>query len=600
MGKLFPERAAKAVKLKSGKDLIKLFSVPRKPTKANPAPYWEPADRPEEWAAFGEYCRVDVDAMRRLYRAMPHWNYRPGQGLEDWQLDQAVNGRGLPVDLAAVRAVMATVEQATARLNAELAALTQGAVTAATQREALLEWLQARGAKMTAIHKAAVLDALADPTLPKACRRALQIRQQVGRTSTAKYLAILDREVEGRVHGVYRWRGAERTGRWTSSGVQMHNLPRGDGFDQEAGAEAFLAGVADLAYDDVMGAAANCVRPMITAPESKKFVVADFSNIEGRVLAWVAGEVWKIQAFRDFDAGHGHDLYKLIHTQVFGGLPEDVSKSMRQEGKVVDLASGYAGGVGAFDTFAVAFRVDLEAIYRVVWPRATEGQQVRAQKALKWFRAQHELKHLSDHAILGADIAKQVYRLRHPATVAFWADLEDAFGDAIRRPGVVFEAGRLRLMRVTNPIDVLVVQLPSGRRLCYHQPALRIRTKTYRDPETGERRAKEEETLTFWGPATSEKGGRMPWVECTTYSGRLTENVVQAISADFMAHALRQAEDACFNPVGHTHDEVICECDDVPYWSVDALCRTITVAPPWAKSMPLAAAGFETHRYRKD
>jgi len=322
---------------------------------------------------------------------------------------------------------------------------------------------------------------------------------------------------------------------------QPQNLPR-PSLKQpmiDAGIEAMKAGVEHYAYDDVMELCSSAVRGAIVAAPGHKLVIADLSNIEGRMLAWLAGEDWKLEAFRDFDRGIGHDIYKIMAGSVLGKDPKDVTKDERQiSGKIPELACGFQGSVGAFAAMGAAYGVSLPE-----------------DKALAIVKA---------------------WRSKNPNIAKLWYDCERAARNAIRNPGEVYRAGRLAFRRMGG---WLRMRLPSGRYLCYFQPEV-----------------DDDGRLSYMGQNQYTR----KWERLNTYGGKFTEQSTQAASRDILAAGLKAAEAEGYNPVLHVHDEIICETPDDPSFSADGLAALMSRGTQWSVGLPLAAAGFETYRYRKD
>lgn len=416
------------------------------------------------------------------------------------------------------------------------------------------------------------------------------MRLQASTTSTAKYnVLIRSTSSDGRLRGTKQFNGAGRTGRWAGRLFQPDNLPRPTMKDAaiELGIEALKADAADLVFDNVMSLTSNTIRGCIIAPPGKKLVVADLSNIEGRDQAWLAGEQWKLQAFRDFDAGTGHDLYALAYAKSFGVTPEEVmvnkktgDGSMRQIGKVQELALGYEGGVGAFVTFAAAYGIDLEDLPTKVLPAADDELVAEARDFLAWLVGQKgQTFGLSDDAFVACDVLKRAWRRAHPAIASMWRDLRDAAVNAIESPGKTFPVRALKLRRDGNWLRIV---LPSGRALCYPSPRV--------DEVNGK------DTVTYMGIDQYSR----KWSRLKTYGGKLFENVCQAAARDVMGHNMPAIEAADYEIVLTVHDEVITEAPDCDKFNAEHLASLLAANPPWAPDMPLAAAGFETYRYKKD
>ena len=330
-----------------------------------------------------------------------------------------------------MQAAIRATDEEKERLAGEAQSLTDGAVRAATQRDAVLRYLlEKHGIPMDDLRASTVEAMLGNDNYPWEVRELLRVRLQASTASVAKYKA-LERSTssDGRLRGTLQFCGAIRTGRWAGRLFQPQNLPR-----PSRGAEAIDYGIESLKRGEhdtlvsggVMSFASDALRGSIIAPPGKKLVVADLSNIEGRVLAWLAGEAWKLTAFRAYDAGTGPDLYCVTYGKAFNVEPRSITKKdpRRQHGKVIDLAGGFGGWVGACQAFA--------KLYRVKWSDAEAATSMGA------------------------------YRDAHPATRKLWEDLNDAAFRAVTRPGVKFDAGRCTYL---TSGDFLWCRLPSGRRI---------------------------------------------------------------------------------------------------------------------------------------
>ncbi|ECU9279636.1 DNA polymerase, partial [Salmonella enterica] len=340
---------ADKAKDKEGKALIQLFCKERpKNSKIRRA---TSKTHPEEWRRFVSYAGSDISAMREIYRKMPRWNLTHSE-IKLWQLDQRINRRGMCMDIDLAESALAAVDAEQKRLANRTQVMTDGDVQAATQRDALLKHIvESYGVELPDMQKSTLERRIADPDLPAAVKELLHIRLQASTTSTSKYKTLLKSvSSDGRLRGTKQFCGAGRTGRWAGRLFQPDNLPRPslkqDQIDE--GIEALKAGCADLLFDNIMELTSSALRGCIMAPEGKKLVVSDLSNIEGRKLAWLAGEQWKLDAFRDYDTlildqngapiwdaavndfkRRGPDLYKLAYARAFNISPDDVDKYQR-------------------------------------------------------------------------------------------------------------------------------------------------------------------------------------------------------------------------------------------------------------------------------
>jgi DNA polymerase len=343
----------------------------------------------------------------------------------------------------------------------------------------------------------------------------------------------------------------------------------------DAGIEAMLAGCAHLTTDNVMELASSAIRSCIIAPPGKKLVVADLSNIEGRDQAWLANEEWKLQAFREFDEGIGPDLYKLAYSKSFGTTPDKVTKDQRQVGKVQELALGYEGGVGAFATFAGVYGINLDDLADKVLENAPRELVNAADNYFSFVIKEKRPRYgLSDDAFVACDVLKRAWREAHPNITSYWAQLKNAVIRAMNHRGsTVVTLG----LKITSTSWLRIV-LPSGRSLVYPSPKLVDGAVTYMGVDQFTRK----------------------WTRISTHGGKLFENLCQAVARDVMAANMPRIEAAGYQIVLTVHDEIIAEAPDLPEFNADHLASLLATNPDWAPDMPLAAAGFETYRYRKD
>lgn len=533
---------------------------------------------PEDWAKFVDYARLDIEAMREVEKRLPKWNWREYE-LALWHLDQRINDRGMAVDRELAEAAILAVHDVKRENAWRAQEITEGDVMNTTRRDSLLRHiLEVYGVSLPDLTGPTVERRLKDVDLPAEVRELLQIRTESSTTSTAKFQALLNATSrDGRLRGALQFNGASRTGRWAGRSFQPQNMTRptmpADAI--EVGIEALKAGVADL-YGPVMQIASNAIRGCIVAPPGRKIVAADLSNIEGRTLAWLAGEEWKLSAFRAFDAGRGADLYRLTYARSFGVDVDTVSKDQRQVGKVQELALGYQGGVGAFLTFSEVYGIDLEAL--AANKRDFPPRLVReAHDFFAWTQREKRPTYgLSEDAFVVCEMLKRAWREAHPMTVAFWSDLENAARCAITSPGVLMHVGELRVQRDGA---WLRIRLPSGRCLCYPAPAI--------EPDG---------RISYMGMHQYTK----QWQRLYTYGGKLAENVTQAVARDVLCHGMKLADDHGFPVILTVHDEIVCEVLDEGAPCVDSLVHWMTRVPEWAHGLPLAASGFEAQRYGKE
>lgn len=526
---------------KRGKQLVQLFCKPRpKNSKLRRATR---ETHPKEWAEFIEYARQDVVALRELDRKLPTWNLTDTER-QAWLRNQRINDRGMLIDLGLAQAAIETVEAHKEKRNGEARRLTWSGGNrnglSVTQRDALLAHLRTDyGLYLPDLRGATVERVLDDPDLDAGARELLSARLEVCQTSTAKWPKLLAAaNTDGRLRGTAQFCGASRTGRDAGRIFQPLNLPRPPKYLKSAEAfttavEAIKGRVADLCYDDPIEVCAATLRGAIVAPAGKTLVVSDLNAIEGRVLAWLAGERWKLDAY-----ARGDDLYVLAYASAFRKVPEDVTDAERQVGKVMELALGFGGAVGAFSTMAGNYGVNLP-----------EDEVVTLVKA---------------------------WRKANPAIVKFWYALEDAFRMAATSSGNMdtWVAGSIKVSRRGSWV---LLELPSGRALCY--PSLRV-------DDDGQ--------LTYLGTNQYTR----KWERIKTYGGKLAENATQGCARDVLVHGMGKIEDAGpYDIIMSVYDEVVSETVDGSVGEHSALLASV---PPWSPGLPLKAAGFETQRYRKD
>ena len=562
---------------KDGKRLINLFCKPlgkhRKIDRATKETH------PAEWERFKSYAASDIVAMREVMRLMPVVNMLPKEKAL-WQLDQRINDRGVAIDMELVRAALLAVEKAQKELALQTQDMTAGQVASATQNEALrLNIFENFGIDMPNLQMATVEKTINDLSTPPALQALLRVRLQASSTSTSKYKTLLKgTSSDGRLRGVLQFNGATRTGRWAGRLFQPQNLPRPTLKQNviDAGIEAIKANCAHLTTDNVMELTSSAIRSCIIAPSGKKLVIADLSNIEGRVQSWLAKETWKIDAFSDFDNGIGPDLYKLAYSKSFGITPDQVTKDQRQVGKVQELALAYEGGVGAFAAFADAYGIDLEELADKVLPLAPDWAVEASSNFFEWaVKKKFPMYNLSPDAFVACDTLKRVWREAHPCISNYWGRLKNVVMHALNTRGETYTTLNLKIKATKS---WLILTLPSGRSLCYPAPQILNDGITYKGMDQFTRQ----------------------WVRITTHGGKLFENLCQAIARDVMAENMPAIEAAGYNIVLTVHDEIIAEAPDSDEFNHEHLAALMATPPPWAPDMPLAAAGFDTYRYRKE
>lgn len=522
-------------KMTEGKELIKYFCVPCKPTKSNGN---RTRNRPchdiNKWETFKKYCMRDVDVERQIADKLKMYPISDEEH-RLYVLDQIINDRGVLVDgeLAEQAVKLNSIQTAVA---VEQAYMITGLENPNSVTQ-LKQWLKENGVEIESLSKKAV-KSLADET-DGDVSEMLKLRLLMAKTSVKKYEAVI-RSVcrDNRVHGMMRFCGANRTGRWSGNILQPQNLPQNHLPDLTLARNIVKDGdfeMLDMMFGNVPNVLSELIRTVLIPKPNHRFIVADFSAIEARVLAWIAGEQWRIDTFKN-----GGDIYCASASKMFKVPVEKhgVNGELRQKGKISELACGYGGSVGALKNMG----------------------------AVEMGVQENELQGLIND-----------WRNANPHIVRFWYEVGNAAMKAIKEKTTV-PLGKLVFAYERG---ILFIRLPSGRRLSYIKP--RIGTNRFGG-----------DSITYMGINSAKK-----WDRLETFGGKLTENIVQGTARDLLANALINAANAGYDTVFHVHDEIICEVPN-GYGSVDELCRLMCIKPEWADGLPLNADGFECEYYKKE
>ena len=532
-------------KLTAGKALVRYFCAPCKPTKTNGGRTWnEPWHEPEKWRLFKEYNKQDVVTEREILKRLRQFPM-PAEEQEQWQMDVAMNAYGVKVDTELIEGALYADSISTGKLTEEAVRIT--GVNNPNSTAQLLKWLQNNGTEADNLRKDTVSGLLKGQN-PEHVQRMLEIRQQLGKTSIKKYVAMDVAKGEGdRVRGLTQYYGANRTGRWAGRLVQMQNLPRNYLKTLDYARNLVKAKNYDglkLLYGNVPDTLSQLIRTAFIPSEGRKFVVADFSAIEARVIAWLAGEQWVNEVF----ATHGK-IYEATASQMFGVPVERIVKgnpeySLRQKGKVATLALGYQGGTAALIAMG-ALQMGL-------------SEDELPDIVTRWRQANPRIRDLW-YAVENAALAV----------------MQTAEPQAIR--GLVFALeGDLVYGQ-----SFLTVMLPGGRKLYYPRPFLK-------ENQFGK--------LAVHYYTVGQQTRK--WEVASTYGGKMTENIVQAVARDCLAVTLKRIHDRGLQTVFHVHDEVII---DAPVeTTVEEICDLMAEPVPWAPGLILKGAGFESEYYMKD
>ena len=552
-------------KMAEGKRLIRCFSVPEggdfsaqpsasvEMTKRETARKAAQAKREttgkaaldEKWQQFIEYNRRDVEAECAIKERLKHYPV-PEFIWEQYELDQEINDRGIRIDRELVAGAVKLDGESRAELTGKLKELTGlGNPNSVTQ---IREWLEDRGTEVPDLSRKQVSELL--KTASDETRPVLLLRQQLARSSVKKYQAMENSVcADGRIRGLFQFYGASRSGRWAGRGVQLQNLPQNhmeDGILRQLretvrqGVHPRAAGGNEPAEEkSIPDVLSELIRTAFVPEEGKKFIVADFSAIEARVIAWLAGETWRSEVF-----AAGGDIYCASAEKMFGVPVEKhgINSHLRQKGKVAELALGYGGGVGA----------------------------LKAMGALEAGIPEGELQ-----GIVNA------WRAASPRITGLWRKVDGAVKEAIRRGEASTATGRTAgEIRFTCRSDMLFIRLPSGRCLSYAKP--RITENCFGN-----------ESVNYLGLGPSRK-----WERIESYGPKFTENIVQGIARDLLAEAMVRIEVVPrFRIVAHIHDEVIIEAE--PEDSAEEVCRIMSEVPEWATGLLLKADGYECKFYQK-
>lgn len=576
------ENAAASVGMTEAKDmaghrLMMQMARPRKVHAGGRIEWWDVEEKKQR---LFDYCKQDVIVERELEkRIMP---LRPKEQ-KLWFFDQVINDRGVHVDRNLCEAAKKIVADTRAGLNAEIREVTDGDVSACTNVNQIVTWLRANGLPdVESIAAPVLVELLARDDISDDARRVIELRQEASKASVAKIDALLrGRSSDGRARGLVEYHVAS-TGRWGGRRFQPQNLKRPEEKNVDSVIKTVMTGRRDLVemvYGQPLSAIGDCLRGMVIAAKGKKLITADYSNIEGRVLAWLAGEQWKIDAFRDYDRGVGADLYKLAYSRSFNTPIGAVDGEKRQVGKVQELALGFGGGVGAFVQMAKGYGVEIGDSYGMLLEVA-EGEHV--DKAFKAFEERGKSYGIEKHKWVAAEIVKLGWRAAHPNVEQFWWDIESAAIAAVETPGRITTVGLIKF-RMNG--SFLFMQLPSGRMLTYPYPRIKM-GKTPWGTEKAE--------LWFKGVDTYTR----QWGDTSTYGGKLAENATQAAARDVLAEAIPVVEKAGYPVVLTVHDEMVTEVP-VGFGSVPELSELMTAPQPWMTGLPVTADGWEGDRYRK-
>jgi DNA polymerase len=527
-----------AKKDSAGKALIRYFSIPCKPTKTNGMrtrnmPYhdWE------KWEKYKAYCSQDVVVERTIKKKLERY---PVPEFEQrlWEIDQVINDRGVRIETKLVEHAIACDAGYQKQLTQEAKELT--GLDNPNSVAQIKDWMSDTAAlEVESLNKDAI-PGLIEETDDEEVKRMLELRQEMAKTSVKKYQAMQRGLcLDERVRGLLQFYGAGRTGRWAGRLVQVQNLPKNKLADLKLARDLVLAGdhvTLELLFGNVPDVLSQLIRTAFIPSEGCRFIVSDFSAIEARVIAWLAGEKWRLDVFNS----HGK-IYEASAAQMFKVPIESIDKGsdLRQRGKVAELALGYQGGPNALITMG----------------------------ALEQGIPEEELKPLVD-----------AWRAANPSIKKFWYDVGNAAIKAVDdKCSVKLQYGLV----ISYESGGMFIKLPSGRRLAYVNPRIEM-DKRFGRP-----------ALTYEGVEQGQ------WKKLKTYGGKLVENIVQAIARDCLAESIVRLDTEGYPIVMHVHDEVVID-ESLEHNSLEKIEAIMGQPIKWAPGLPLRADGFETEFYMKD
>lgn len=588
---------------KEGKALIKLHSIPQGFT-ADGEPIWN--EDPASIEKFALYCDDDVRAEEEAdERLIPLSDYEQ----RVYWLNERINDRGIRLDVKSARAAMVMIVRAKERINAEIAELTSGFVTACTQTAAMKRWIDAQGVFMPSMDKDDVEEFLHASDLPDRVKRVLELRQEGAKPSVEKIAAMLQRTCDdGRIRGVYLDHGAGQTGRFSSRGAQLHNMPKYRKIFENAKPDLGLLfdhirsgdpRMVELMYGSELGRPlhllSDAVRGFLWAAPGHEFIDIDYSSIESVLGAWIVGEEWKLDAYRALNRGEGHGMYELAAAGIYDIPVEQVTKLHRPVGKLAELSMGYQGGPGAIRKFARQNKVLLPPLFPALWRSAGEAVQEGVAKRFEERVKAHDpnTDALGREGWIAAELIKLGWRAKNPAFVAGWKLLEDAATGAVNEPGAVYAALGAKY-RVAH--GFLWCLLPSGRALAYGRPKIEDVIAPWADMTLAPAKRERKRGITVVGvDAVTEKWTRRP-----IYGGALFNNYTQGAARDVLVNGMFNVEAHGGYPIVlHTHDEMAAE---VPrgHGSIEEMAALANTLPAWCDDLPLKASGWRGKRYKKD
>ncbi|HBF5712468.1 TPA: DNA polymerase [Clostridioides difficile] len=527
-------------KMKEGKALIQYFCKPCKATKVNKGRTRNlPIHDMEKWNKFKEYCKQDVVVEREIRNKLSKYKTTERE-IKLWYLDQRINDTGIKVDTELIENAIECDKKYTEKLTKEAIKIT--GLNNPNSPAQLKKWLSDKvGFEITSLTKESIPEILKQVDDENVVR-TLELRKLMSKTSIKKYEAMkLAKGNDNRVRGLLQFYGANRTGRWAGRLVQVQNLPQNHIEDLDLARNLLKEGdfdLIELLYDSVPDVLSQLIRTAFIPSEGHRFIVSDFSAIEARVIAWLAGEKWRLDVFNS----HGK-IYEASASQMFKIPIENIKKGseLRQKGKLAELSNGYGGSVGALISMG----------------------------AIKMGLKEEELQPIVT-----------AWRNANPNITKFWWDVDKAAKKAIKDRTIVEIQHGIKF--IYNP-GVLFIELPSSRRLSYLRPKIEPHTTFSGDK------------ITYEGMEQTSK----QWKRIDTYGPKLVENIVQATARDCLREAMFNITDAGYSIVMHVHDELVLDVDK-KFGSLEEVNSIMRKEISWAKGLPLKADGYECDYYKKD
>ena len=543
------------------------------------------------------YNRQDVVVERSMRKTLLPLSDRE---LALFHLDLKINSRGVSIDLALVDAMQKIATGEKARLNAAITAASGGAISTTNQHKVIAQWLTLNGVATDSVAKGVVHDLMERDDLPTAPRRVIEIRQEAAKSSVAKLkTARICVCGDGRARGLLQFLGAD-SGRWAGRLLQPQNFPRPSGLvkNPDQAIPWLMSGdplAIEFMYGSPLRAIADSLRSIIVAAPGCDLIAADFSSIESRLLAWIAGEQWKLDAYRANDAKLGPGIYELGAAQIFGVPVEDIDDEdpRRQTGKVAELSMGYAGGVTALMKMARNYNAKMAVALPALLGSAPGERIERAERryadCLK--RSDSSADILTKETWMACELTKLAWRATNPASVEFWRQLEEASLAAVDQPGEIVPTTNLKIaFRLAK--GVLWQRLPSGRVIAWPNPKAALLEVPWAD-KTKPVEQRERKRMVTALLVDGKKLMRQP-----LYGGKLCAYTIQGTARDLLADAMLRVEASGYDLVLTVHDELIAEVRQGRR-SLSEFKRIVEASEPWAAGLPITTKGYRANRFRK-